>query len=23
YSPVRHSSAKQQAASCYRSTCMC
>ncbi|OUR40673.1 hypothetical protein AZ025_003408, partial [Escherichia coli] len=21
--PVRHSSAKQQAASCYRSTCMC
>ncbi len=23
YSPVRHSSAKQQAVSCYRSTCMC
>ncbi|OUF94337.1 hypothetical protein AZ030_003890, partial [Escherichia coli] len=21
--PVRHSSAKQQAVSCYRSTCMC
>jgi len=23
YSPVRHSSAKKQASSCYRSTCMC